>query len=92
MVHNLCISPLRHVPGPPIVKVTSKWLTFHEIVGKRSLVVAKAHEQYGPIIGLAPDELSCADCSCIKELYLQGSGFPKSQRYQGFASGTRALI
>lgn len=58
--------------------------------GNRSLAVAKAHEKYGPVIRIAPDELSLSDRSCIKELYLQASKFPKSRRYEGFASGTRA--
>ena len=89
-MNRLFFSPLRNIPGPPLAKITSKWLTFNELAGNRSLVVAKAHEKYGPVIRLAPDELSFSDRSCIKELYLQGSKFPKAGRYAGFASGTRA--
>ena len=84
------MSPLRNIPGPPLAKITSKWLTFNELAGNRSLVVAEAHKKYGSVIRLAPNELSFADHSCIKELYLRGSKFPKSRRYEGFASGTRA--
>ncbi|KAL2047631.1 hypothetical protein N7G274_000673 [Stereocaulon virgatum] len=90
IVYNLYISPLKNIPGPPLAKITSKWLTFKELAGNRSLAVAKAHEKYGPVIRLAPDELSFSDRSCIKELYMAGSKFPKSRRYVAFASGTRA--
>ncbi|KAI4129454.1 MAG: hypothetical protein LQ338_002235 [Usnochroma carphineum] len=59
-------------------------------MGHRSLIVAQAHEKYGPIVRMGPDELSFSDRSCLKELYLRGSKFPKSGRYDGFATGTRA--
>ncbi|KAL8686024.1 MAG: hypothetical protein Q9218_007398, partial [Villophora microphyllina] len=39
---------------------------------------------------MGPNELSFAERSCIKELYQRGSKFPKSGRYDGFATGTRA--
>lgn len=90
IVYNLFFSPLRYIPGPFFAKFTTKWLTLNEIAGNRSLVVAQAHERYGAVVRLAPDEISFSDRSCIKELYFQGSKFPKSHRYEGFASGTRA--
>ena len=90
IVYNIFFSPLRNIPGPFLAKVTTKWLTLNEISGNRSELVAKQHEKYGPIVRLGPDELSFSDPSCIKELYLQGSKFPKSRRYETFSSGTRA--
>jgi len=89
-VYNLFFSPLRNIPGPFLAKITTKWLTLNEVSGNRSLVVTKAHEKYGPIIRTGPNELSFSDRACIKDIYLQGSKFPKSRRYDGFASGTRA--
>ena len=59
-------------------------------MGNRSLVVANAHERYGTVVRLAPDELSFSDPACVKQLYLSGSKFPKSRRYEGFSSTTRA--
>ena len=90
MVYNLFFSPLRDIPGPFLARITTKWLTLNEISGNRSLVVAQAHEKYGPVIRIAPNELSFADRSCIKDIYFQASKFPKSHRYEGFSSGTRA--
>jgi len=90
IIYHLFFSPLRHIPGPFLAKFTTKWLTINEVMGHRSEVVEKAHERYGPVVRLAPDELSFSDASCIKELYLSGSKFPKSRRYEGFASTTRA--
>lgn len=54
------------------------------------MLVEKVHRKYGPVVRLAPNELSFSDRSCIKEIYFQGSKFPKSRRYEGFASTTRA--
>ena len=90
IVYNLFFSPFKNIPGPFLAKITTKWLTINEVTGQRSLIVEQAHQKYGPIVRLAPDELSFADRSCIKELYLSGSKFPKSRRYEGFASTTRA--
>lgn len=73
-----------------LAKFTTKWLTINEVSGNRSLVIEKAHEKYGPVVRIAPDELSFSEQSCIKELYYQASKFPKSRRYAGFASTTRA--
>ncbi|KAG8531772.1 uncharacterized protein KY384_003408 [Bacidia gigantensis] len=72
------------------LEVTTKWLTINETLGKRSLVVEQAHAKYGAVVRLAPNELSFSDRVCVKELYLAGSKFPKSRRYEGFASTTRA--
>lgn len=59
-------------------------------MGHRSLIVAQAHEKYGSTVRIGPNELSFSDRACIKELYLRHSKFPKSGRYDGFATGTRA--
>ncbi|KAL9128549.1 MAG: hypothetical protein Q9217_002782 [Psora testacea] len=90
ITYNTFFSPLRNIPGPFLAKITTKWLTINEVMGNRSLVVEQAHAKYGPAVRLAPNELSFSDRACIKELYLSGSKFPKSRRYEAFASTTRA--
>jgi hypothetical protein len=90
IIYNILFSPLKHIPGPFLARFTSKWLTINEVLGNRSLIVEQAHHKYGPVIRIAPDELSFSEQSCIKELYYQGTKFPKSRRYEGFASTTRA--
>jgi len=90
IIYNVLFSPLKHIPGPFLARFTSKWLTINEVLGNRSFIVEQAHHKYGPVIRIAPDELSFSEQSCIKELYYQGTKFPKSRRYEGFASTTRA--
>lgn len=87
-MYNLFFSPLSRIPGPILAKLTSKWLTIHEVLGNRSSIVEKAHERYGPVVRLAPKELSFSNHSCIKELYWNVNRFPKSGRYLGFAGST----
>ncbi|KAL8715282.1 MAG: hypothetical protein Q9220_001240 [cf. Caloplaca sp. 1 TL-2023] len=89
-IYNLYIHPLRNVPGPFLARLTSKWMTINELKGHRSLLVVQAHERYGPVVRLGPNELSFSNRSCLKELYLKGSKFPKSGRYDGFALSERA--
>ena len=92
IIYNLFFSPLRNIPGPFFAKITTKWLTINECLGNRSLLVHRAHEKYGPVIRLAPNELSFSDPSCIQELYMNHSKFPKSPRYEGFQSTTTATF
>ena len=80
-IHHLILHPLSSVPGPFLARLTSKNLTTHDILGYRAAFIDRAHRKYGPVVRIAPDELSFNDPSLIKEIYGQGSPYMKSEFY-----------
>lgn len=78
-------SPLRRIPGPPISLFTSAVLRWHELRCGRTRYVHTLHERYGPVVRLAPDEVSFASAAAVKEIYNSaGSGYDKTDFYDLF--------
>ncbi|OCL01788.1 hypothetical protein AOQ84DRAFT_369814, partial [Glonium stellatum] len=64
-------SPIRHLhlPGPILAQFTNKWLLMHDLAGHRAERVHSLYKQYGPIVQVAPNEISLANIACIKDIY-----------------------
>ncbi|KAI0424052.1 cytochrome P450 3A13 [Xylaria sp. FL1042] len=78
-------SPLRVIPGPKISLFTSLILKLHEFRALRTRYVHNLHLQYGPIVRIAPNEVSFASLEGIKEIYGSGgSGYDKTEFYNLF--------
>ena len=75
-------SPLSKVPGPWYTRFTSLWLKYQEFSGTRRDWVHRCHQRYGPVVRLAPNEVSFTDLDAIKEIYASGgSGYDKTEFY-----------
>jgi cytochrome P450 len=91
VVYNLFFHPLRSYPGPKLWAVTRLpwyWTNLHgRLIGD----IRALHEKYGPVVRIAPDELSYTSSSAWKKIYGQRSPeFPKCLDGRGFAvSGRR---
>lgn len=46
----------------------------------------KMHEKYGPVVRIAPNELSFQSVDILNEVYKGGRKFPKSDFYNGFTT------
>lgn len=78
-------SPLRKIPGPTITLFTSLVLKWKEINAARTLYIHALHEQYGPVVRIAPSEVSFTSWPALKEIYCSGgSGYEKSDFYNLF--------
>ena len=82
-------SPLRHLPGPWHTKFTNLRLKWAIVSGQRMHYVHFLHQEYGPVVRLAPSEASIADAMGFKQIYGNGSGFRKSDWYKAFAQMPR---
>ncbi|KAF6816615.1 cytochrome P450 3A17 [Colletotrichum plurivorum] len=49
------------------------------------------HQQYGSIVRVAPNEISCVDLESVTRVYKMGGGFEKAQWLDGFAEKLPAL-
>ena len=78
---------MRSIPGPFIAKISSQWIGRHDANGDRTLSVHAAHVKYGPVVRIAPNEVSFAPVEAIKEIYGQATPFMKTAFYSGFEQG-----
>ncbi|KAM0193785.1 hypothetical protein ACHAPA_010240 [Fusarium lateritium] len=92
-VYPLTHGHLRHVPGPWYAKVSSLPLSFYDITCRRNEIVLKWHRKYGPVILIAPNEISVADLEATKEIYKATERWAKSDYFDHFTGyGLRSVF
>ena len=85
VLYRLWFSPLAFLPGPKICALTRLVLMYHEFTYNRRKYLHTLHLKYGPIVRIAPDEVSFATWEAVKEIYVTGgSGYEKSSFYHLF--------
>ncbi|EMR69261.1 putative benzoate 4-monooxygenase cytochrome protein [Eutypa lata UCREL1] len=81
---RLYIHPLAGVPGPRLAACTSLWLAWHTYVGDECTVIFRLHEQYGPVLRVAPNDIDIADGDAVEPIYIEKGGFQKTEAYSKF--------
>ena len=82
VVYRLWFAPLARLPGPSICALSRLPLMYHEFSGNRRSFIHDLHTKYGPIVRVAPDEVSFATREAVKEFYTSGgSGYDKLPFY-----------
>ncbi|KAK2811125.1 hypothetical protein FQN50_002461 [Emmonsiellopsis sp. PD_5] len=70
---NLARSILRAVnspfPGPKLAKVTKWWRRYHELRDNLVQLTHSAHQKYGPIAQISPDEVSFCHPDALRDIY-----------------------
>lgn len=69
MLYNLYLHPLRAFPGPVANRATVLPKLYHLVAGNLPYYVANVHEQYGPVVRIAPNELAFRDPRAWKDIY-----------------------
>lgn len=94
IVYSLCFSPYCHIPGPWICKVTSLFTTYHDVRLQRTRKIHEWHNKYGPVVLIAPGEVSFSGPSATREAYGATGRHPKSRYFDNFLSygGERATF
>jgi hypothetical protein len=78
-------SPLRRLPGPYLSQFTSIVLKWHELRAGRTKYIHRLHLAFGPVVRIAPNELSFTSPTAVKEIYCSGgSGYDKTEFYNLF--------
>ncbi|KZL79499.1 cytochrome p450 [Colletotrichum incanum] len=79
------LSPLSKIPGPGLSKFTSIVLRWHEFNANRTRYIHSLHLEYGPVVRIAPSEVSFTSYEAVKEIYGSlGSGYDKHYFYSLF--------
>lgn len=69
LLYNLFLHPLRNIPGPPLAKVSRLWARVGNFHGCKSERVHAAHQKYGSVVRVGPNEISFADPAAVREIY-----------------------
>ncbi|OJD32581.1 isotrichodermin c-15 hydroxylase [Diplodia corticola] len=69
VVHALFLHPLAKIPGPPLAALCDYWVSLHWIKGTWPWDVEALHQKYGPVVRIAPNELSFCGVESIKDIY-----------------------
>jgi hypothetical protein len=78
-------TPVTWLPGPTVSRITGLYLKWQELRANRTLYVHSLHEKYGPVVRIAPNEVSFTSWAAVKEIYCSsGSGYDKTEFYDLF--------
>ena len=69
IVYTRTLHPLASVPGPFWASITRLWYMYRIYVGDMHHVQRALHEKYGPVVRIAPNEVSTAELSAIPKIY-----------------------
>ncbi|KAJ8119720.1 hypothetical protein ONZ43_g3395 [Nemania bipapillata] len=69
VVYNIFFHPLRKFPGPFVCRATSLWRVSKLLSGSLAHNVRRLHEEYGPVVRIAPHELAFIDSQAWKDIY-----------------------
>ncbi|GAW00984.1 cytochrome p450 [Lentinula edodes] len=85
--------PLAKIPGPILFKITKFAPLWYHWQGQQSSLFMSLHAQYGPVVRVAPNEISVADVDAVGAV-LGSGGLPKGAAYIRFrvVSGPENLV
>ncbi|KAF1993248.1 cytochrome P450 [Amniculicola lignicola CBS 123094] len=89
--------PLRHVPGPSVAGWTNIIHSYYFLSGRQPYSLLSLHEKYGPVVRIAPNEISFSSANSWKDIYGFRTGhrpFIKSPFYDGgsFADQAHSIV
>lgn len=87
-VYNLFFHPLSGYPGPFLARASRIWYLTRLMNGDLAFDIAKAHDQYGETVRIAPNELSFTAASAWKDIFASRPGKPEMTKDPVFYAGT----
>ncbi|KAK4125780.1 cytochrome P450 [Parathielavia appendiculata] len=83
-VYKRYASPLRKYPGPFLASMTRLWKVKSTASGSTHLEHIALHRKYGPVVRIAPDEVSISSPEAARSLLSAGKRFFKTPFYGVF--------
>ena len=68
-LYNFLLHPLHSYPGPWYAKSSIAWFVYHTFKGDHVFLIHQLHLRYGPVVRVAPNELSFIDAQAWKDIY-----------------------
>ena len=96
MIYNLFLHPLSNFPGPKLGAATRLWHIYHRVRGDWVYVIKSLHDIYGPVVRIAPDEVSFTESAAWLQIYGHRSGKPELQKdsvtYSNSSAGQGSIL
>ncbi|TWU75782.1 hypothetical protein ED733_003511 [Metarhizium rileyi] len=89
---NVRYRRLRNVPGPIHLKLSRFFLSLYDYSHNRNDQILKWHRQYGPIVCVAPNEVSVASLEATKVIYGTTHRWAKSNYFDSFKGFHRRSV
>ncbi|KAL7800233.1 cytochrome P450 [Trichoderma ceciliae] len=81
LLYRFIRDPLSQVPGPWYARWTSVVIKYHWLKGNRARYQQDLHLKYGPVVRLAPNEVSVTNIEAVKKIYNARETFLKTSWY-----------
>ncbi|KAI1879069.1 hypothetical protein JX265_003246 [Neoarthrinium moseri] len=75
-VYALYFHPASKYPGPKLAAVSEVWYVWRTLSGKEQSIMRRVHEKYGPVVRIAPNELSFDSVQSMRDILLPKSKGP----------------
>ncbi|CAJ2507243.1 Uu.00g084290.m01.CDS01 [Anthostomella pinea] len=79
-VYCLYFHPLARFPGPKLAAVSDVWLARTWLSGRYAKIIQAAHEKYGDVVRVAPNELTFATVQAHRDIYSTPSKTGKTKK------------
>lgn len=86
------IRPYLSIPGPLNRRLSPLPLWYTAYAGTEARAIASLHKTYGPIVLIAPGQISIADHRAIHPIYIEKGGFAKIPQYRNYDVDGHASI
>lgn len=91
ILYQRLFHPLASIPGPFLASLTNWWQVRATRTDAWHRIVVSLHEKYGPIVRIAPNEISVGTAKAVRQIYsVSGNAFLKSDWYSVWR-GTRKV-
>ncbi|KAI0471489.1 cytochrome P450 [Xylariaceae sp. FL0804] len=84
MLYRRYATPLRRYPGPFLASCTRLWKVWSTLSERTQHDHLALHATYGPVVRIAPDELSFDSPAVARAVLAAGKGFHKTDFYRVF--------
>ncbi|KAI3338273.1 cytochrome P450 [Ustulina deusta] len=94
IIYNLLYHPLAHLPGPKLAAVSNIPYSYWFLGGRQPFKIHDLHLKYGPIVRVAPNEVSFNTAESWKDIYASRKTqktFIKSGFYDGGSFAGRGV-
>ncbi|KAL4898954.1 putative sterigmatocystin biosynthesis P450 monooxygenase stcF [Aspergillus multicolor] len=92
-IYRVCLHPLRKYPGPRWWAIWRGPYLISSIRGTIVRDIQHLHDQYGPVVRIAPDELSYITPDAAKTIYTSHPEFPKDPMHlPPFHNGAAGIL
>ncbi|KAK3319192.1 cytochrome P450 [Apodospora peruviana] len=69
IVYTFWFHPLARYPGPPLAAISNFWYAWAWTSGRWPHIMKKAHEKYGDVVRIAPNDLSFITPQAFRDIY-----------------------